>query len=71
MNGYDTVVRAERCDLSVSAKKKPVNFYAWHSLQMNIFVSKVIVTELLCLELVFIRHFRYKGYGLLIDCFKT
>lgn len=42
MNGYDAVVRAERCDLSVSAKKKPVNFYAWHSLQMNIFVSKVI-----------------------------
>lgn len=42
MNGYDAVVRAERCDLSVSAKKKPVNFYAWHSLQMNIFVSEVI-----------------------------
>ena len=70
MNGYDAVMLAERCDLSVSAKKKPVNF-VWHSLKMNIFVSEVIVTELLCLELVFIRHFGYKGYELLIDCFKT
>jgi len=39
-------MRAERCDLSVSAEKKPVNF-VWHSLKMNIFVSEVIVTELL------------------------